>query len=353
MKNIYDYFKYYGDISFNDICFNDVDALIFSLVSYVDFEHLLDNKNNIYLSDASKLFLDYYRPEDFKKKDWLFPSSYQLMECIIKSKRYKYIKLSNFVSIVNDNGQFGACTLRSKEGKFTYISYKGTDSAIIGWKEDLEIVYKEKTYAQDMSLKYLKNNIHFFEKNIYIGGHSKGGNNSMYAYMNASNWLQNKVVKVYNFDGPGFVDDIYNTNKYQKLKEKLVTFVPYNSTVGMMLNNTNLHVVSTSNKGLLGHDAYSWEVFGSFFIVKELSKKSIQFNKDLSLFVNKMDKNERKEFIDILFNVFISHGITSVLKIREMSLKDGVLLLKDINNVSKDVKEKLAYMIKLLITMNY
>ena len=41
MANIMEYVKYYKDKSFDEILFSDVDSLIFSQISYVDFSSIL------------------------------------------------------------------------------------------------------------------------------------------------------------------------------------------------------------------------------------------------------------------------------------------------------------------------
>ena len=41
MGTLFDYVKWRGDLSFTEAPFNEVDSLIFSLISYVDFEGIV------------------------------------------------------------------------------------------------------------------------------------------------------------------------------------------------------------------------------------------------------------------------------------------------------------------------
>ena len=73
MKNIFSYLDYYGDVSFQKACFNDADALIFALLSYVEFDQIVpSNRHGISLKEACTLFLLKFKGVDFSKKNWLF-----------------------------------------------------------------------------------------------------------------------------------------------------------------------------------------------------------------------------------------------------------------------------------------
>ena len=41
MGTLFDYVKWRGDLSFTEAPFNEVDSLIFSLISYIDFEGIV------------------------------------------------------------------------------------------------------------------------------------------------------------------------------------------------------------------------------------------------------------------------------------------------------------------------
>ena len=74
MKNIFFYLEYYGDVSFDEFPFNEVDSLILSSLSYVKLDGIVPSSKNsyIYLEEACFKFLKRYDSKDFKKEDWLF-----------------------------------------------------------------------------------------------------------------------------------------------------------------------------------------------------------------------------------------------------------------------------------------
>ena len=59
-------------------------------------------------------------------------------------------------------------------------------------------------------------------------------------------WLEisilQRIKKIYNFDGPGFRKQEYESNKYQALTKKLVNIMPSGSLVGVLLYNDNYNI---------------------------------------------------------------------------------------------------------------
>ena len=61
-NNVLDYIKKYGDYTFNLIEFNEIDSLILSSISYINFEDILKNHSNesVSISDSGKIFFQKY-----------------------------------------------------------------------------------------------------------------------------------------------------------------------------------------------------------------------------------------------------------------------------------------------------
>ena len=350
MNNVFDYIDYYKNTSIREYNYNEIDALIFSLLSYVELEGIIpSNKNEfIYLSDAIDIYLDKFKDANVKDENWLFPNCYKLMESLKDSIRYKNMRLYNHKYIVDKETQFSALTIRID--KITYISYRGTDSSIIGWREDFELIYKYPLVSQELAKEYFNSTVNFFDRNIYLGGHSKGGNLAMYAYMYGNNNYKKRVRRVYNYDGPGFLDNIIDSNLYKDLSSKLLTVVPKYSIIGMILNNSdNYIVVNCSNRGIWAHDGFNWEVFGGFFVEDTISKKSLRLKENLDKYLDKMSIDERKEFVDNTFNIFNKLGIKYTNELQNLKINDIIRLMKDIKDIDNSTKIKWITLIKLLL----
>ncbi len=349
LKNIYDYLDYYGDVSFDEMCFQEVDSLIFSLLSYAKFESIVPKfkKDFISLKEACLQFLKVHK-KDYKKEDWLYPIVYPIIERLSKSVRFQNVKCYHFVNYIDENGQFGAVTFRFNG--ITYISYEGTDSSVVGWKEDLEMIYQYPIASQKKAVDYFNDTLNVFDRMIYIGGHSKGGNLAMYAYLNGKSYYKGRVKQVYNFDGPGFFDDVLQTDAYQEMCTKLTTIVPSQSIVGMCLEHIHVEAISSSSFSIMQHDASTWEVFGGKFVTCDLSKQSERLNQNLKQYISDMNLEERKQFVETSFAVFEKSKITNIMQLKDFNIATLLSIMKEIKNIPSNTKRNFVAIIRLLIT---
>ena len=90
MRNLFDYLNFYGNYSFEEYAYNEVDALILALLSYVKLDGIVPASKTdfIFLEEACHKFLKKYSEKSFKKEDWLFPNSYQIMVALQSSQRF-------------------------------------------------------------------------------------------------------------------------------------------------------------------------------------------------------------------------------------------------------------------------
>jgi len=348
--NIDSYFQYYGDISFDDFKFNDVDSLILAMLSYVKMENIVptDKKQYIYIEEACYKFFLKYSEKDFKKENWLFPNSYRLMQRLQKSKRFYHTKLYYFQDSVSASGQFGALTVRLPN-HITYVSFEGTDSNVSGWKEDFQLIYQFPIHSHVLARNYLDSTLNIFDREIYIGGHSKGGNLAMYACMYCKDFYKKRVRCVYNFDGPGFLSDVIDSSLYQDMSSKLKTFVPEESVVGMLLGHTKYQVVRSTGRAILQHDAYTWECFGGCFVEADLSSKSKKLEKNLSEYLTSMSIEDRKSFVETFFAIFENTSITNIMQLKELKISTLLGLMKELKNVPTKTKSNLIAVLRMLI----
>ncbi len=351
MHNLFGYLKYYGDVSFDKFAFNEVDSLILSLLSYVKWDKIVPSGRNdyIYLEDACTSFLKKNEKVNFKKEDWLFPNSYKLVQELIHAKRFYHTKLYHLVSSVDSNGQFGALTIRLPNF-VTYISFEGTDSNVVGWKEDFQMLYLFPIPSQKLAQEYFDKTIRFFDREIYIGGHSKGGNLAMYAYMYGKDLWKKKVKQVYNFDGPGFDNKILTSDRFTNLQKKLTVVVPEESVIGMILGCDTFKTVVSSARAVLQHDGYTWQCFGGFLEQTELSKKSKKLKSNLKEYIDDMSDQERKSFVETFFAIFERTNITNIMQLKELKISTLLGLMKEIRNIPSSTKRNLIAMLRLLIT---
>lgn len=309
MADMLDYLAWRGDIEFPQMPVNPVDALIFSTLSYIQFEDIVpDNPlQSISLAEAAAGLFSLNAPQNRVrvKKDL------DLLEAAAKSPRFDNIRMTFYRSILipEEDTQFAAVTIFLEDGS-AYIAFRGTDSTLTGWKEDFNMTFQSSIPAQRLALEYVQQFAAAHPIPIWMGGHSKGGNLAVYAAAKCGEMLQRRIVEVHNQDGPGFSAEMMSDPGYQRILPKLRSYVPQSSVIGMLLEHEEPYtIIKSSQIGIMQHDPYSWQVLGANFLpVEELTADSRFLDRTFKNWLSKMSKEERSEFFDTVFELLESTG---------------------------------------------
>ena len=305
MLTIFDYVKIHKDVSLDELPWNLMDNLVCAILVYLP---TVGFKNQSSILDIYEEVKDIDNPE---KLGIVEPKAIEIAKLILDSKRYKDLEVSNFVKLKNKDTQFGAVTFRIKD--VTVVSFQGTDYSTIGWLENFRIVYQYPTYTQKLAVEYLNNTLNLSkDNNVYVVGHSKGGNLAMTSVMECSDNIYNKIKRVYNFEGPGFRDKEYNSDKYKKMSEKLMSFVPNSSVVGILLNNKDYQVIKPTCMGFNGHFPINWGIEGVTFIKSELSYVSNQLHKSTTIGFRDIEDKVIKEAVENFFDALTEDKIADI-----------------------------------------
>ena len=152
MANIFDYVSWRGDLSFKQSPFNIVDNIILSRLSYLPFDGIvsgLKDKSIIPLSEAAAQFFQVKNAGDSHLHDSIIMKDDPiLLEALAKSERFGKLGLSHYVNHIDDvrEEQFSALTIHTNDGS-TFVSYRGTDNTLVGWKEDFNMGFLDKVPA--------------------------------------------------------------------------------------------------------------------------------------------------------------------------------------------------------------
>ncbi len=347
MPNIIDYAKYYGPKTFEEIPFNDVDALILGKLSYLNFSDVKELLPNT-IENISKAYFYSMTNEKVKNKKNVYKYTHNLFGCIKNTARFKDIKMINYERIIDSEKQFGAITFKYND--WIYISYEGTNEYISGWREDFDLSNKYPVPSQQLAIDYL-NNAAKGEKKIYIGGHSKGGNLSVVAAMEAKNNVKEKIVTVYDFDGPGVREKEFNSEKFQQLIPKIKKYVPKGSLIGMILYSTpNYYVVDSNYKGISQHHAVSWQCFGSYFILGKQNKSSLNFSQSIKDFLRDNSEKDIRSFVATIFDVLNESDITTT---ETVTLKKIIKCLNCVRTgkLDENTKDKLIKLFNIVLAL--
>lgn len=348
MKNIFNYIRNYGNLSFSDEPFNDADNLVFSALSYVDFSTEND-VNNLTIKKIADIYFQNHTNSQIIKNITAVKTAIKILNLIKDTVRYKDLVVSNYEYICSDITQFCAMNIKINDNT-NYIAFEGTDHLISGWKEDFELCYKFPVKAHELAINYLNKNIKLSSKNIIVGGHSKGGNLALVASMYCKFWKRKKISKIYNNDGPGLRKEQIASRQYKIIEKRLIHIIPNYSFIGLLLRHSdNYKVVYSYEKGLMAHDLANWKIEGTKLVSAKLSFLSQELDQGIIKWLDKYDDNERKHFVDALFDICNRAGINNLLDYKLDKFSNTIKIIKETKNLDQETKLMIIDLFKFLI----
>lgn len=310
MANIMDYLDWRGDLTLAQSPFNEVDNLILSQLVYINFDYIVPSKwidAHITIREAAILYFSMYSKEQIEQLSYMVRISIPLLSKLAMSPRFADARLSKFENMIDldRTKQFAAMHIELDDGSL-FVAFRSTDNTIVGWKENFNMSISMPVAAQYEAVCYLEDTAEGRNSLLRLGGHSKGGNLAVYASVMCRPDIKQRIVEVYNHDGPGFDEKMIKSEAYQQMLHKIRTIIPQSSIVGMLLEHEEEYTVVQSNASILvQHEAYSWEVLGNSFVKGEsLEKKSEFVDQTLKSWLAGLDKKERTSFVSALFHVF-------------------------------------------------
>lgn len=316
MADIFDYLRWRGDLTFTRDPLNSVDALIFSALSYLSFTGNVKERPEIPISlaEASSDLLQQPNAEALCRAK----ADLNLLMAAAETKRFGSVMLLQYrdVLIPEEDTQFAAVTFLLDDGT-ACLAFRGTDLSLAGWKEDFNMSFQESIPAQRLAVQYIRDIFAKYSLPLCLCGHSKGGNLAVFAAVKASPAIQQRILGVYNHDGPGFTDYVMQDPAYREMVPRIHTVIPQSSVIGMLLEHEEPYTVIRSKQiGLLQHDLYSWEVMGPHFIpMEEITANSRFLNLTIKTWLSGMTNAERNEVVDSIFELLSIGDVDNVMDI--------------------------------------
>ena len=262
--NIFTYCQWRDDLTMQQSPCCHVDNLIFCCLSYLNWDGIAEGftaAESISLRDAARLWE--HRPTAEQKVR--VETDRDLLRQTAASRRFGEVRLFRYAEQFSETRQqqFSA-TAFLLDSDTVYVAFRGTDNTLTGWREDFNLSFLPYVPSQAAAAAYLRGILSLGFSNVYVGGHSKGGNLAIYAAVNAESAAKNRILGVYNNDGPGFHHEFLTTEAYKSMSHLLHTFIPNSSVVGMLLEHEESYqVIASTAKAFLQHAPLSWEVLGT------------------------------------------------------------------------------------------
>ena len=331
VANMLDYLDWRGDLSLGADPFNAVDALILTQLSYVPFEGVVSGRfdERRTLADAFAA----YRPDEVPEplRNATFEENLRLFEKLARSERFGGAELCGYDRRTDPqlDLQFAAITFLLGDGT-AFVAFRGTDGTIVGWREDFDLSFMDRTPGQQCAAEYLDRHFADCPLPLRVGGHSKGGNLALYAAVCCTPELRERVTAVYSFDGPGFRDEFTQSEAYLRVLPKLVSVIPQSSLIGQLMSSGAEHrIVRSDAVGMYQHQPYSWQVLGSRFEeLEELSRYGAFLNRMLDGWISELDDTTRQKLVEAIFDVLEAPETETFRDINKNKTKNYAAILR-------------------------
>ena len=335
--------------TFEELPFGVVDSLMLSQLCYLHMEKLIPG---VEYNDREPIRVaDLYKAEYFDEimENVRDPkSNRRLLNALCASPRYRDIKVNYYINIVDDKleKQFAAMTFILPDGT-VYVAFRGTDATVVGWKEDFNMFFDPVVPSHISSVHYLEVVAQRTKGKMYIGGHSKGGNLALYGATFAGKEIQDRIITVFNHDGPALSPEIKKDINYIDLGEKIQTTVPEASIFGLMFSSGDYKVVQSNRLGIMQHDPFSWEIADNDFVYAEEVKHASSYLVDMAQeMMNTLNDDDKEAVVDTLFDIIKSSGTTTFVNGPTQMIKE----FDQVIHAMKNIDEKSEESIKVMVT---
>ena len=339
--------------TFEEYAFNSVDSLILSSAAYIHFPDTIPEVANWKGIRLQELYCAEYFEKMFHNIP-LLADTKQLFHALAASPRFRNIRIMGYVEqfdLVSEK-QFSAMTFQINPNLY-YIAFRGTDSTLVGWKEDFNMTFKSPIPSQEEAVRYIEKAALYCPGKILTGGHSKGGNLAVYASAMCRENIQERIAKIYSHDGPGFLETTLQSPEFQKISSRIEKTLPQSSVIGMMLEHrANFDIVKSNSLGLLQHDQFTWEIEGNNFIYIENLTKNARFtDKTLTDWLHHLTEEERERFVDALYGVLIANNLSSIDDFKSEWQTAIPATLHAISQLDGDTKKFILHTLKKLASL--
>ena len=347
MGTVIDYLSKYGKYTFTELPMTEVDSLALCQLSYLKFDGMVPEPGS---GQAPAVLKDLARHPDFEKlfADVRYEKNNRaLFEGMLQGRRFRNMKLDNYVNVVEEKWetQFSAISCTLDDGTH-YIAFRGTDETIVGWKEDFNMAFLSPVPGQEYSVRYLEEAAAGFEGPFYVGGHSKGGNLAVYSAMNCAPQIQERIIKIYSMDGPGFRPEVMERCGFDKIADRMVKILPNSSLVGMLFeSDMHFQVVKSKTIGLLQHDPYTWLVTGNHLVrANDLYERRKNMDNTLNEWILSLDEAQLRTFVDTMYQVITASQADNLINFTaewKRSLNGIIAALKEVDEETKEILRKM------------
>mgnify|MGYP000876028441 FL=1 len=357
MYTAIDYIRWRGGISLEACPFNEVDYYVLCKLCCLDLQGIVPppgGGEGVTVKYAVDSFFEIHRGERVNLGALVAKEVIIACRLMADAPRFRDMKVYAYANNIDETKEEQFCALTIEPGDGTlYITFRGTDDTIVAWKENFKMSYCDEVPAQHDAARYLTRTASGSAKPIRVGGHSKGGNLSVYAAMKCPKDIQDRIIEIYNFDGPGFGKSVVQEPAYQCIRDRITTLLPQTPVVGVLMEHEESFEVTKSEAfGPFQHNGFRWEVEGPSFVrLGSVSGGGRYLNDRLGEWVDSVDMEQRRIFVNTLFDVLQSTGAKTLTELSDAKLRSARTIIRTTRGLDPETRAVLIRTIWLLMKL--
>ena len=349
MANMVDYLAWRGDIPFETAPWNEIDGLLIATLSYLDFHGGRDPKGWT-LEEMARidLLLEGSSPS--------YPARKTAFESMAASERFRGCRLHHAIAMTDQEigMQFSALCLDLPDGT-TCVAFRGTDNTIVGWREDFNMAYTTRVPAQEAAILYLARAAALSKRPLRLIGHSKGGNLAVYAATFSKKKVQDRIESIWSYDGPGMNRETSQSEGYLRIKEKIHSYIPQTSIIGLLMDYFEPYTVVRSNAGGISqHEPMTWQIYGPRFeTLESVDQTAVVVRDTLHEWLQNSTPEQRASFVDALFSMAESTKATRMSELTSEKLKTLLTMVGNRKDVDPETRRVFTRLMAQAVTLGF
>ena len=184
-------------------------------------------------------------------------------------------------------------------------------------------------------------------KSYYVGGHSKGANEVLYAAALLPERKKEQLKRLFINDGPGFCKEVLDPKLIDSIEPICTAIRPQYCVIGKIFEPdiADCRIVKSSQKGGMQHSIFSWGVdCGGLALADEYDPQSLVIQSVLDRWLENVSMEERKVFTDSIFDTLGKDGsetLFDVLNKWPTSFENVIVSMLNADPVAKETFWKL------------
>ena len=356
--DMFAYIATYGNQTLVDLPVTPVDQLIWNELCYLPFSGLVTES---FCLDKAISLRALHQQAYVRRQVWqVWPGlvtdkRLALFEAVAGARRYQDLQFMGYREdlSVDRERQFAAMVVTSPRVGYSQVVFRGTDTSLIGWKEDFMMTYRSEVPAQALAASYLQEFLDSCANPVVISGHSKGGNLALYASLKVPDGQQDRIQAILTYDAPGLHPRLLADLSDSPLLARLSAYRPQESLVGVMLEMPEqTQTICSQGQLLMQHSVFNWQVLDQAFKpAQSQTLLSQTMEKVFALFLDALPNQDLKTCVDVVFDSLILAGVGDLADFQTDFIQTSRRTLDALSSIPADKRQLLANALTTLMSL--